>query len=67
MTKELAKEMISKLQTWIDSNEEPLNIQFPSWWLNIQSNSGPKTREQCVEGCKWLIGFLNRNYIEIGE
>lgn len=63
MTKELAKQWVIQLQTQIDNNEEPLNIEWPSWFPRRE----PKTQEEHMADVKWLIGFLNRNFIETGE
>ena len=63
MTKELAKQWVIQLQTQIDNNEEPLNIEWPCWFPKRKQ----KTQEEHMADSKWLIGFLNRNYIETGE
>jgi hypothetical protein len=63
MTQKQAKEMVSNLQNWIDSGEQPLDIVFP-WRKRGHKN---KTREELVEDAEWLIGFLKRNHIKEGE
>ncbi len=63
MTKEQAKQLVIQLQTQIDNNEEPLNLDWP-WWFPKRKK---KTQEEHIADSKWLIGFLTRNYIETGE
>ena len=63
MTKELAKEWVIQLQTQIDNNEKPEDIEFPSWWPKKKK----PTQEEHMEFARWLVRFLNRNYIETGE
>jgi hypothetical protein len=63
MTQKQAKEMVSNLQNWIDSGEQPLDIVFP--WQ--KPNAKRKTREELVEDAEWLIRFLKRNHIKEGE
>lgn len=60
MTKELAEKWVAELQTRIDNNEKPVNIEWPSWFPKRK----PKTQEEHIADVKWLIRFLTRNYIE---
>jgi len=63
MTQEQAKQIVSNLQNWIDSGEQPDHIVFP--WQ--KHNTKRITKEECVEGAEWLIRFLKRNHIKEGE
>lgn len=60
MTKEQAEKWVAHLQTRIDNNEKPLNIEWPWFFPKMKKT----TQEEHVADMRWFIRFLTENYIE---